>query len=56
MKKKKLSDEALFDRYEDISLAVRKLVDRMTDDLTKADDFDVRQSLIEQFRFWRAQK
>ena len=56
MKKKKLSDQELFDRYEDISLAVHKRVDEMTADLTKADDFDVRQALAEMFRFWRAQK
>jgi len=56
MKKKKLSDKELFDRYEDISLSVRKLVDRMTADLTKADDFDVRESLTEMFRFWSGKK
>lgn len=53
MEKKKLSDEALFDRREDISLSVRKLVDRMTADLTENDDFEIRQTLTEQFRFWR---
>lgn len=53
MKKKKLSDEALFDRGEDISLAVHKVVDQMTADLTEEDDYDIRQRLTEQFRFWR---
>lgn len=53
MKKKTLSDEALFDRREDIAIAVRKLVDQMTADLTKWQDYEIRQTLTEQFRFWR---
>ena len=53
MKKKRLSDEALHARGEDISIAVHKLVDKMTSDLIEADDDELRQRLVEQFRFWR---
>lgn len=53
MKKKKLSDDDLFERREHIGATVHMLVDALTDDLVESQDEELRQTMTEQFRFWR---
>lgn len=47
-----MTDEA-FEVKETIQKAVGDLVDKMTKDLSPEDDYDIRQALTEEFRFWR---
>lgn len=50
---KPISGDDLFELKEKISQEVHKLVDKMTNHLVPLDDEELRQTLTEQFRFWR---
>ena len=47
-----MTDET-FELKEKIWVAVHDLVDKMTEGLSEDEDYDLRQSLTDEFRFWR---
>ncbi|MEK9735987.1 MAG: hypothetical protein VW239_01525 [Candidatus Nanopelagicales bacterium] len=46
-------DDDTYELYDRIWYKVHALVDRMTKDLDPDEDYELRQKLTEEFRFWR---